>query len=150
MSLAVHPDGITVATGEDGVDAPKIIIWRSQFVGRQCPETQAILRGAHTHPISFLNFSPNGQLLLSVALDAMHTVKVHDWATGHVVFSSATDHRQVCLFVRSSIRPFVHSSTRPIPSILAPSWPRASGVTRVRMRVWCVATNVSQHDTHDY
>ncbi len=79
VSLAVHPDGVTVATGEDGADAPAIIVWRAQFVGAQCPQTEAILRGAHTHPIAFLAFSPgDGRLLLSSALDPQrHTVKVY-------------------------------------------------------------------------
>ena len=32
VSLAVHPDGVTVATGEDGADSPKIIVSVFVFV----------------------------------------------------------------------------------------------------------------------
>ena len=95
VSLAVHPGGTIVATGEDGADYPKIIVWSTQFVGQQCPSVLVTLRGAHTHPISFLAFSPSGHKLLTMALDALHTVKIYNWADGTVQFSAATDHRQV-------------------------------------------------------
>jgi microtubule-associated protein-like 6 len=80
ISLCVHPQGHTIATGEVGKQ-PKIVIWDAN--------TGVTLRVIkfHTKGVSHLAFSSNGKLIVSVGLDVDRTIAVHNIETGAIVGS---------------------------------------------------------------
>ena len=55
-SLALHPEGILVATGQVG-KAPHICIWDSSN-----EQTQSILKGGHTHGVGSVGFDKDGNV----------------------------------------------------------------------------------------
>ena len=74
LSLAVHPQGKIVATGEIG-RTPKIIVWDSDTVA-----TLAVLKGFHKRGIPLLAFSGGrGDRLASVGLDDDHSIAIYAW-----------------------------------------------------------------------
>eukprot|EP01119_Soliformovum_irregulare_P013844 TRINITY_DN3722_c0_g1_i1.p1 TRINITY_DN3722_c0_g1~~TRINITY_DN3722_c0_g1_i1.p1 ORF type:complete len:1927 (-),score=428.61 TRINITY_DN3722_c0_g1_i1:16-5796(-) len=78
ISLALHPDGTTVATGQVGKD-PKIIVWDANSQAKI-----AVLQGFHQRGVCSLSFSGDGQFLVSVGLDDKHTLGVWDWKKGQL------------------------------------------------------------------
>ncbi len=55
ISLAIHPDGVTVATGQMG-KKPTIIVWRTDTLA-----PVAVLEGLHRRAVCQLAFSPDGR-----------------------------------------------------------------------------------------
>lgn len=71
ISLAVHPEGHTVATGEQGKN-PKIIIWDANS-----GSSLSSIKGFHKRGVSQLAFNRSGALIASVGLDNDHSVAVY-------------------------------------------------------------------------
>lgn len=80
ISLAVHPAGHTVATGEVGIN-PKIIIWDSG--------TGVTIRTIKFHKkgVSHLAFSQSGEILVSCGNDDNRTIACHNVLTGVLIGS---------------------------------------------------------------
>eukprot|EP01147_Barroeca_monosierra_P006723 gene6723-357_t len=78
ISLAVHEDECTVATGQIGSE-PFISIWDTKSM-----ESVSILRGNHKLGISTLQFGTgtNSKLLVSCGLEPTHNLVVWDWMKG--------------------------------------------------------------------
>jgi microtubule-associated protein-like 6 len=89
VSLAMHPDGHIVATGELG-RRPKIILWDAATM-----KTIAVIKGFHQRAVLLLAFSANGKELLSVGGDDDHSVAVYDWFQKKQLFSCKVDKRKV-------------------------------------------------------
>ena len=78
-SLAIHPEGSLVATGQVG-RTPKILVWDSLSM-----LTQRELHG-HAVGIAHLAFShADGKILASVGMDDHHTVIFYDWFNNQVI-----------------------------------------------------------------
>lgn len=75
-SLALHPKGLLVATGQVGRD-PSIRVWDSETL-----ETASVLHGAHARGVASLSFGAQGRLLASVGLEDAHRLVVWDWCKG--------------------------------------------------------------------
>jgi len=78
LCLAVHPEGITVATGEIG-KFPKIVLWDAN--------TGVTIRVIlfHKRGVANIAFSESGELLVSTGMDDDRTVVVHNASTGAVL-----------------------------------------------------------------
>jgi WD40 repeat protein len=82
LSLAVHPDKALVATGQIGKE-PYICVWDSITT-----ETVSILQKGHDRGVSVVNFSGNGELLVSVGQDDHNVLNVWKWKEGKIVATS--------------------------------------------------------------
>eukprot|EP00727_Mastigamoeba_balamuthi_P005313 m51a1_g14780 hypothetical protein (1397) ;mRNA; r:446353-450955 len=82
VSLTLHPNGQTVATGQVGKD-PAIIVWDSASM-RQLK----VLKGVHERAVTSIGFSPDGKKLVSVGMDDYHTIVVWDWEAGKPIASA--------------------------------------------------------------
>ena len=80
ISLAVHPQGKVIATGEIGRN-PKIICWDNETL-----LALNILKGFHKRGVPLLAFSSGkGDKLVSVGLDNDFSIAVYAWAENHLV-----------------------------------------------------------------
>lgn len=85
MSIAVHPDGVQVATG--GFDIkPYIYVWNSNT----CLPLISF-RGHLEKGIKSLAFSPNGEYLAAVDISPYHSLAVYDLSCKELLFISKTD-----------------------------------------------------------
>jgi microtubule-associated protein-like 6 len=87
-SLALHPDGNIVATGQvtglKGSKQPKICIWDSTTL-----QTLVTLEGFHEKSVCALDFTrPDGTYLVSVGTDFHNSVAVYDWKKNQIVAQS--------------------------------------------------------------
>jgi microtubule-associated protein-like 6 len=89
IALAVHPDGLLVATGEMG-SRPKIIVWNADTM-----EIVKVLEGFHQRGVCHLAFSPCGNLLASVGLDEHHSLAVYDWRIGNIQAKTRVDNHKI-------------------------------------------------------
>jgi len=80
LSLAVHPGGVYVATGQRGNQAP-VHVWNSATL-----ETEAVL-SLHTRGVSLLAWGEDGSRLVSVGVDDSHIVALWDWRMKKMVAS---------------------------------------------------------------
>eukprot|EP00566_Odontella_aurita_P012584 CAMPEP_0113531068 /NCGR_PEP_ID=MMETSP0015_2-20120614/3293_1 /TAXON_ID=2838 /ORGANISM="Odontella" /LENGTH=482 /DNA_ID=CAMNT_0000429867 /DNA_START=516 /DNA_END=1961 /DNA_ORIENTATION=- /assembly_acc=CAM_ASM_000160 len=83
--LAVHHDkssGTLVASSQRGT-TPKINIWLCREM-----KTLISIAGFHRLGISKLDFSPSGELLLSVGIDAANTIAIYQWRQRTAVFTT--------------------------------------------------------------
>lgn len=95
VSVALHPDGTTVATGQIGRHAT-VCIWDSR-TGRLITKLQKVAE----RRAASLSFSPDGARLIVVGGDDHHTIKVLDWRRASVsVISEARGHGNDVLAVR--------------------------------------------------
>lgn len=78
ISLAIHPAGHTVATGEIGPN-PKIVLWDAN-TGVTINTIKYHKRG-----VSVLRFSGSGNLLVSIGMDDDRMVAVHNSSNCHLV-----------------------------------------------------------------
>jgi WD40 repeat protein len=92
-SVAVHPDGVTVASGELG-ERPVCYVWNSRT-----RHVTATLSGFHVHTLSSLCFSADGAVLASVGCGPFSVVAMHEWASGMLMAESEHENcaiAQVC------------------------------------------------------
>ena len=82
ISLAMHPEGEYVATGELG-RKPRIIVWDSAGSIR----VLQIIEGYHTRGVNLLRFSKAGDRLVSAGLDRYHSIAVWHWSTNTMLCS---------------------------------------------------------------
>ena len=92
--MAVHPDGVHIATGEVGPEAPTVCVWECES-----HRTVACIDGAYTaggagdvpqhgfrDGVVSLCFSPRGgNLLCAVGADAHNTIFIIDWRSKEVI-----------------------------------------------------------------
>ncbi|CAG9466595.1 unnamed protein product [Pedinophyceae sp. YPF-701] len=84
-SIAVHPDGATVATGQVGAE-PVVKVWDSKTM-----RELATLKHAYgNRGITSLAFSPDGELLATVSTDNPHTLGIWDWRRGKLLTERKT------------------------------------------------------------
>jgi microtubule-associated protein-like 6 len=78
ISLSIHPEGHTVATGEIG-DSPKIVLWDAN--------TGVTIRTLlfHKYGVSHIKFSDSGLLIISLGMDDDCSLAVHNSRTGALV-----------------------------------------------------------------
>ena len=82
ISLAIHPQGKVVATGEIG-RKPKIICWDSETL-----LAVTIMQGFHKRGVPLLAFSGGkGDKLVSVGLDNDFSIAVYAWQENHLIAS---------------------------------------------------------------
>ena len=96
-ALAMHPDGITFASGQLQCKRhrPTILVWSSQSYSRISGEAEGTetalpllckIEGDHTRGIAALAFCQrNGNLLATMGMDDRHLVIVYRWARGVAV-----------------------------------------------------------------
>ena len=73
MSIAIHPDGKKVATGEIG-PKPLISVWSIETMEMLTSFNAPLKKG-----IAQLAFSPSGKYLAAGAMDDEHWVAIYDW-----------------------------------------------------------------------
>lgn len=78
ISLSIHPEGHTVATGEIG-DSPKIILWDANT------GVTILSLLFHKCGVTHLKFSDSGLLLISLGMDDDRTLAVHNSRSGALV-----------------------------------------------------------------
>jgi hypothetical protein len=72
-AMALHPDGLTIATGEVGKEA-RVLVWDSETLS-----CTAGLWGTHQGGVACLCFSRDGTRIASVGIDLEHSICVWDW-----------------------------------------------------------------------
>ena len=89
VSMAVHPDGDIVATGQMAARGKAkmvdVFVWRAST-----QEVLAQLTGFHRRAVNCLAFSPNGSKLLTVGADDQHSVAIYDWASQALLCTTRT------------------------------------------------------------
>ena len=96
LSLAIHPEGRIVASGDGVEPCPCIDIWDSSDRTRK-----HVLRGIHRMGVTLLSFSPDGSRLATVGMDSRHLLIIYDWQNETALFSCACGPNKVldCQFV---------------------------------------------------
>ena len=89
ISMAIHPSGTLIATGQLGKH-PKIIIWNAETM-----ESVQTLQGFHQRGVPYLHFSKDGTRLASVGQDENHSIAVYDWENGTIQASARGDRKKV-------------------------------------------------------
>lgn len=85
MSLTLHPDKVHVATGQVG-KSPQIIVWDSTTI-----KPTSILKGGHKEGVILLDFSANGERLVSCGMDTDSTIAIWSWKKG-LMLTKSTGH----------------------------------------------------------
>jgi WD40 repeat protein len=109
--MAVHNGdkrGNIVASGQIG-ENPTIHIWDAQT-----RKTLSVLSGKHKRGVCSLGFSTSGKLLLSVGVDAPHTVAVWRWEEGINIASTIASEERIfrALFRPNSDTHFVTAGVK--------------------------------------
>ncbi|XP_047132983.1 echinoderm microtubule-associated protein-like 6 isoform X1 [Hydra vulgaris] len=89
VSLALHPDGKSVATGQVGKE-PYICIWD---VSSCC--TISILKDNHQNGIACLAFNTAGTQLASVGLEEYSQLTIWDWKKGKVISTTKAHNERI-------------------------------------------------------
>ena len=90
VSMAIHPSKDIVATGQMAAKGKAALI--DLFVWRvSTMECLAQLNNFHRRAIRVLQFSPQGDKLLSVGEDDFHSVAIYDWANKRMLCNSKVD-----------------------------------------------------------
>ena len=84
VSIAMHPNGDIVATGEVG-EHPAIMLWDVRKV-KQIQTMSSVLEEA----VSLLSFSPDGKRLACIGRDEFHSLVVYEWESGTILFKTQT------------------------------------------------------------
>jgi microtubule-associated protein-like 6 len=79
QSLAMHPRGKLVASGQAGVSDAIVTVWEIST-----GSIVRILKGIHRRGVSALAFSSDGNFIVSAGLDDNHIVCVTEWMSGRV------------------------------------------------------------------
>ncbi|CAF1152501.1 unnamed protein product [Rotaria sordida] len=83
ISSCLHPDKITIATGQIGTNA-QICIWNTQ--GKM--KLESLLQG-HADGVGAMNFNADGEKLASVGIDHDNTIKIWEWRRGKLLATVA-------------------------------------------------------------
>ena len=106
LSMALHPDGATVASGQQGSEPP-ILVWDARTL-----KTLAVLRRGHAVGVCCLAFGGgDGSLLASVDLTGAPMLCLWDWRRGELLASACVG-RQVRVRVRVRVRVKVRVKVR--------------------------------------
>ena len=87
LSLTMHPDGDTVATGSAGAEAA-VCIWSASS-----GQLRAEIRGFHRRGVVALSFDSTGDRLATCGLDDQNSIAVYDWATQRLASSAPSPGR---------------------------------------------------------
>ena len=87
LSLTLHPDGDTVATGSAGAEAA-VCIWSASS-----GQLRAEIRGFHRRGVVALSFDSTGDRLATCGLDDQNSIAVYDWATQRLASSAPSPGR---------------------------------------------------------
>ena len=98
VSIAMHPNGDIVATGEVG-EHPAIMLWDVRKM-KQIQTMSSVLEEA----VSLLSFSPDGKRLACIGHDEFHSLVVYEWESGTILFKTQTGREKVldCQFIDGS------------------------------------------------
>ncbi|KAK3289210.1 hypothetical protein CYMTET_3343 [Cymbomonas tetramitiformis] len=80
-SVAVHPNGQYVATGQAG-SIPVVCVWDAEPGAALCPEMARLVHDRGDLAVTTLAFSPDGDTLVSIVTDSCHTVYLWGWRRG--------------------------------------------------------------------
>ncbi|CAF1210286.1 unnamed protein product [Rotaria sordida] len=83
ISSCLHPDKITIATGQIGTNA-QICIWNTQGIIK----LESLLQG-HADGVGAMNFNADGEKLASVGIDHDNTIKIWEWRRGKLLATVA-------------------------------------------------------------
>lgn len=90
VSIAIHPNKKIAGTGQTAHIGKStkidLFIWDTETL-----KNLACLTGFHRRAIRYLDFSPNGNLILSVGDDDDHSLAVYDWQNSRLVCNSKVD-----------------------------------------------------------
>lgn len=90
VSIAIHPGRKIAATGQTAHVGKStkidLFVWDTET-----HRNLACLTGFHRRAIRYLDFSPNGNLILSVGDDDDHSLAVYDWQANRMVCNSKVD-----------------------------------------------------------
>ena len=89
LSVALHPAGDLVATGQAGRD-PIVLVWNASTM-----QVAAELRGFHQRAVVQLAFDVTGRYLATVGLDDAHSIAVYDWNLRKMVANSKGDENRL-------------------------------------------------------
>ena len=89
ISLALHPSGNLIATGQLG-KTPRIVIWNAETM-----ESVQTLHGVHKRGVPYLHVSKDGSRLVTVGQDDDHSIAVYDWENGTIQASARGDRKKV-------------------------------------------------------
>ncbi|XRB07249.1 echinoderm microtubule-associated protein-like [Pycnococcus provasolii] len=89
LSVALHPAGELVATGQAGRD-PIVLVWNATTM-----QVAAELRGFHQRAVVQLAFDVTGRYLATVGLDDAHSIAVYDWNLRKMVANSKGDENRL-------------------------------------------------------
>ncbi|XP_066956728.1 echinoderm microtubule-associated protein-like 6 isoform X2 [Macrobrachium rosenbergii] len=82
LCLAVHPEGVLVATGQIGRDAV-VHVWDGLN-----QKIMSLLKNGHSKGVSSVAFSADGERVASLGLDDHHTLIVWNWKKGYKLASA--------------------------------------------------------------
>ena len=108
LSLASHPSGLAIATGQAGTSALSCV-WDA----RTC-EPISVLRGVHSLGVCALAFDHSGERLATCGLEASHRVAVWDWRRGLLVARVATGAARIFALAFCPPPPFAPAASGPI------------------------------------
>jgi len=91
VSIAMHPEGDIVATGQVG-KTPLICVWSTSTC-----MLLAELKGFHQKAVVSLSFDATGKFLASVGMDDEHSVAVYNWEQRKCVVNSKGDLNRILL-----------------------------------------------------
>ena len=90
VSVAIHPSKKFAASGQTAhvgkANKIDLFVWDTETM-----KNVACLTGFHRRAIRYLDFSPNGNLLLSTGDDDDHSLAVYDWQSSRMVCNSKVD-----------------------------------------------------------
>lgn len=112
ISVAVHPSGKVVATGQyspvpnSRVD---IYVWEAEE-----KSVRAWIDDFHLNGVCCLEFSPDGTLLLSVGLDKDNSLAIHDWSLSRLINTAKVDTARVNAVAWKSNTEFVTAGDKSV------------------------------------
>lgn len=95
MALAVHPKVDIVASGQLTRKAFVLVYDVTQSNPDGISFINELNLGVNTRGVKCLDFSPDGELLLSIAADPYHTVSIWDWKRNNKLASARANNADV-------------------------------------------------------
>ena len=95
MALAVHPKADIVASGQLSRKAFVLVYDVTQSNPDGITFINELSLGVNSRGVKCLDFSPDGELLLSIAADPYHTVTIWDWKRNNKLTSARANNADV-------------------------------------------------------